>query len=242
MLSRMSQHSSLLVCPKNLKECIDWVLRATERDQTGTNNDIDNLKNALKAELKGSGLTDELNELDALASGLGFLAGLPACLCKTKKSVEEGLRKIYEELNKNILLISCSNSKLNCDSCKSNPYPCKCCVIQSINKVKQECQCLQTQKSQCHCAGKDVSCAKVLAGLEACLHLQCLQSDMNEICQCDPKNCCPGGKCNGNSGVSVGPCKFCQNLKTNTPVPTTGLGLSPPNPIRLAKRLDKFFW
>ncbi|KAK1940205.1 variant erythrocyte surface antigen-1, alpha subunit [Babesia divergens] len=172
----------LLRCPKNLKECIDWVLRATGKDQNGHNDNIDNLNKALNVELEESGLPVELKELKALADGLGFLAGLPACLCKTKESVKEGLKKIYKELNKNISLISC-NLKLNCDSCDSNPYPCKCCVIQSIKEVKK-CPCLQTQKSQCHCAGKDVSCSKVLAGLEACLHLQCLQSDMDDICLC----------------------------------------------------------
>ncbi|KAK1939102.1 variant erythrocyte surface antigen-1 family protein, partial [Babesia divergens] len=194
---------------------------------------IDNLKKALEAELGSSVKDVELNELTALASGLGFLAGLPACLCKTKKSVEEGLGKIYEELKNFNYCIS----KLNCDLCNSNPYPCKCCVIQSINAVK-ECECIKTpsNKASCHCAGRDVSCAKVLAGLEACLHLQCLQSDMNEICECKAdSDCCKSGKCDGKSG---GSCEFCQKLQTQ---PTTGLGLSPPNPIRLAKRLDKFF-
>ncbi|KAK1935521.1 variant erythrocyte surface antigen-1 family protein, partial [Babesia divergens] len=197
------------------------------------------LKNALEAELKGSGLTVELTQLTDLASGLGFLAGLPACLCKTKKSVKEGLQKIYKELNKNISLISCDNLQLNCPSCVSKDFPCKCCVIQSINKVKG-CQCLKTggNKAQCHCNGKEVSCAQVLAGLEACLHLQCLQSDMEDICQCKAElKCCKSGKCDGTSPS----CGFCKNLQTKTPQPTTGLGLSPPNPIRLAQRLDKFF-
>ncbi|KAK1935261.1 variant erythrocyte surface antigen-1 family protein [Babesia divergens] len=203
-------------------------------------NNIDKLNNALNVELKESGLkTVDLDQLEALASGLGFLAGLPACLCKPKKSVEEGLGKIYEELKINISLISCSNSKLNCDSCKSNPYPCKCCVIQCIKEVKG-CPCLKNPKQKCHCAGKKVSCSKVLAGLEACLHLQCLQSDMNEICECKADgNCCKTGQCIQASGGKS--CDFCENLKTKTPVPTTGLGLSPPNPIRLAKRLDTFF-
>ncbi|KAK1934025.1 variant erythrocyte surface antigen-1 family protein, partial [Babesia divergens] len=204
----------------------------------GSNNNIEKLKKALEAELEGSVLPVDLTQLTDLASGLGFLAGLPACLCKTKKSVEEGLRKIYEELNKNILLISCDNfniSKLNCDSCDSKLYPCKCCVIQSIKEVKGSCECLKG-KAQCHCKDKDVSCSKVLAGLEACLHLQCLQSDMNDICQCKASDtCCLSGKCNGKSG---GPCGFCENLQTQ---PTTGLGLSPPNPIRLAERLEIFF-
>ncbi|KAK1939078.1 variant erythrocyte surface antigen-1, beta subunit, partial [Babesia divergens] len=229
-------HSSLLVCPKNLKECIDWVLRATGKDKTGQDN-IVKLKDALKAELKGSGLTGDLTQLNALASGLGFLAGLPACLCKTKKSVKEGLKKIYEELK--TPLISC-NSQLNCDSC-SNGVPCKCCVIQSIKAVKK-CGCLQTPKTPCHCNGQKVSCNKVLAGLEACLHLQCLQSDMEDICKCDPEKCCKSGTCTQASVGSGGSCKFCQKLKPGkTPVPTTGLGLSPPNPIRLAQRLEKFF-
>ncbi|KAK1936818.1 variant erythrocyte surface antigen-1 family protein [Babesia divergens] len=232
--------SGLLRCPKNLKECIDWVLRATGKDLKGQS-DIDKLNKALEAVLEESGLTVELDQLNALASGLGFLAGLPACLCKTKKSVEEGLKKIYEELNKNISLISCSNSKLNCDLCDSKLYPCKCCVIQSINKVK-ECGCIKnpSNKTSCHCDGKKVSCAKVLAGLEACLHLQCLQADMEDICQCnDPEKCCQNGKCTQASGGSGGKsCDFCQKLQS---VPTTGLGLSPPNPIRLAKRLEKFF-
>ncbi|KAK1935280.1 variant erythrocyte surface antigen-1, alpha subunit, partial [Babesia divergens] len=212
----------------------------------GTNNNIDKLNKALDAELKGSVLNDlkDLTQLDALASGLGFLAGLPACLCKTKKSVEEGLQKIYEELK--TPLISCKSiSKLNCPSCNSKLYPCKCCVIQSIKAVKK-CDCIKPggSKDKCHCDGKDVSCSKVLAGLEACLHLQCLQSDMNEICTCKADSeCCKTGQCNGTSGVSGGKsCNFCENLKSpKTPVPTTGLGLSPPNPIRLAQRLEKFF-
>ncbi|KAK1932199.1 variant erythrocyte surface antigen-1 family protein [Babesia divergens] len=202
----------------------------------GTGN-IEKLKNALEAELGGSELTDDLTQLetqlDPLASGLGFLAGLPACLCKTKKSVEKGLKKIYEELKN----FNCINSKLNCPSCNSKLYPCKCCVIQSIKDVK-ECPCLKGRT--CHCAGKDVSCAKVLAGLEACLHLQCLQSDMDEICECSGDTCCLSGKCNGTTGTSPS-CTFCSKLKPGTPVPTTGLGLSPPNPIRLAQRLETFF-
>ncbi|KAK1937970.1 variant erythrocyte surface antigen-1, alpha subunit, partial [Babesia divergens] len=197
---------------------------------------IEKLRKALEAVLEESGLkTDDLDQLNALASGLGFLAGLPACLCKTKKSVEEGLQKIYEELKTS--LISCDNLQLNCDLCKSNLYPCKCCVIQSIKEVKG-CECLKG-KDSCHCAASDVSCNKVLAGLEACLHLQCLQSDMEDICKCsDPEKCCKTGQCNGVSKVS---CGFCQNLQTKTPVATTGLGLSPPNPIRLAERLETFF-
>ncbi|KAK1939089.1 variant erythrocyte surface antigen-1 family protein, partial [Babesia divergens] len=225
----MSQHKSLLVCPKNLKECIDWVLRATGMD-TGQVNNIVNLKDALETELKGSELNGDLDQLNALASGLGFLAGLPACLCKTKKSVEEGLRKIYEELEN----FNCDNLKLNCPSCSKNLYPCKCCVIQSIKDVKG-CPCINGNKAQCHCAGQNVSCAKVLAGLEACLHLQCLQADMNEICECNDSECCKGKPCTGNSPS----CGFCKTPKT--PVPTTGLGLSPPNPIRLAQRLETFF-
>ncbi|KAK1934385.1 variant erythrocyte surface antigen-1 family protein [Babesia divergens] len=201
----------------------------------GTKDNIDNLNNALKAVLKDSELTDDLKELNALASGLGFLAGLPACLCKTKKSVEEGLKKIYEELK---TFNYCSNSKLNCDLCNSNDVPCKCCVIQSINKVKG-CGCLQTPKKDCHCDGSDVSCSKVLAGLEACLHLQCLQADMNDICQCSGSECCKTGKCTQASGGSGGKsCDFCKKLQTQ---PTTGLGLSPPNPIRLAEKLETFF-
>ncbi|KAK1932806.1 variant erythrocyte surface antigen-1, alpha subunit [Babesia divergens] len=227
--------AELLGCPKNLKECIDWVLRATGKDNLKGTFNIENLKNALNAELKESGLTDDLEtQLNALASGLGFLAGLPACLCKTKKSVEEGLRKIYEELK---TFSYCTISKLNCDSCKLKDVPCKCCVIQSINKVKG-CECLKNPKQKCHCDDRKVSCTKVLAGLEACLHLQCLQSDMNEICECNPENCCKGKPCTGKSPS----CDFCENLKSpSTPVPTTGLGLSPPNPIRLAGRLETFF-
>ncbi|KAK1935288.1 hypothetical protein X943_001253, partial [Babesia divergens] len=205
----------------------------------GTVNDIEKLRKALEAVLEESGLkTDDLDQLNALASGLGFLAGLPACLCKTKKSVEEGLGKIYEELK---IFKYCSNfniSKLNCDSC-SKDVPCKCCVIQSIKAVKK-CDCING-KDSCHCKDKDVSCAKVLAGLEACLHLQCLQSDMEDICKCSGSECCKGGQCDGKSGGSGVSCDFCKTLQSSTPVPTTGLGLSPPNPIRLAQRLDKFF-
>ncbi|KAK1937446.1 hypothetical protein X943_001935 [Babesia divergens] len=206
-----------------------------------TDNNIEKLNNALKAELKVPGLNDLTQletQLNALASGLGVLAGLPACLCKTKKSVKEGLKKIYEELK--TPLISC-NLKLNCPSC-SNGVPCKCCVIQSIKEVKGSCGCLQPSPKACHCAGQKVSCDRVLAGLEACLHLQCLQSDMDDICQCKASDtCCQNGKCDGKSGGSKVICKFCQNLNAGKSVPTTGLGLSPPNPIRLAQRLDKFF-
>ncbi|KAK1932174.1 variant erythrocyte surface antigen-1, alpha subunit, partial [Babesia divergens] len=199
---------------------------------------IDKLKDALNAELKGSVNSNALTQLTALADGLGFLAGLPACLCKTKKSVKEGLGKIYKELKTS--LISCLKSKLNCDSC-SKDVPCKCCVIQSIKDVKK-CPCRQSPKKDCHCNGSDVSCSKVLAGLEACLHLQCLQSDMNEICECKADSeCCKSGKCDGNSVGSGQSCNFCQKLNAKTPVATTGLGLSPPNPIRLAGRLEGFF-
>ncbi|KAK1932167.1 variant erythrocyte surface antigen-1, alpha subunit, partial [Babesia divergens] len=236
----MSTTSGLLRCPKNLKECIDWVLRATERDKTGPVN-IDKLKNALEAELKGS---VNSNDLTQLVHGLCLFMGYPSCLCKPKKSVEESLEKISKELRKEDLknykcLKSISNPSLNCSSCKSHVV-CKCCVIQSIKAVKEKCGCLKNPKQKCHCKDKDVSCSKVLAGLEACLHLQCLQSDMEDICKCnDPEKCCKSGTCNGGSGGKS--CEFCQKLQSGKSVPTTGLGLSPPNPIRLAERLDKFF-
>ncbi|KAK1934334.1 variant erythrocyte surface antigen-1, alpha subunit, partial [Babesia divergens] len=209
----------------------------------GTDN-INNLKKALNAELKDF---DDSNDLTQLVHGLCLFMGYPSCLCSLKVNVNESLKDISRKLKKDFKAVqscvSILNFDLNCNSCNSKDILCKCCVIQCIKEVKK-CGCLKSggNKQKCHCDGQKVSCAKVLSGLEACLHLQCLQSDMEDICKCnDPEKCCKSGKCIQASGGSGGSCEFCQNLNAGKSVPTTGLGLSPPNPIRLAKRLEKFF-
>ncbi|KAK1932148.1 variant erythrocyte surface antigen-1, beta subunit, partial [Babesia divergens] len=206
----------------------------------GTDN-IEKLKNALEAELKGF---NNSNALTQLVHGLCLFMGYPSCLCSLKANVDKSLKNISKKLLKDSEAVqSCVNLKplnLNCSSCNSKKILCKCCVIQSIKAVKK-CGCIKTggSKDKCHCKDSDVSCAKVLSGLEACLHLQCLQSDMNEICECKADSeCCKTGQCNGVSKVS---CGFCQNLQTPKDYTVTGLGLLRPSPIRLAGRLEKFF-
>ncbi|KAK1933766.1 variant erythrocyte surface antigen-1 family protein [Babesia divergens] len=230
----------LLRCPKNLKECIDWVLRATERDKTGSNN-INNLKDALNAEL---GIFNNSDDLTQLVHGLCLFMGYPSCLCKPKKSVEESLKKISKELKEDLQNYKClSNSKplnLNCDSsCSTSSVVCKCCVLDCIREVQSSCECVKgTTGHTCSCSNDSTQrcCKDLLEKLKAYLSLLNLKADMETLCSC-PENCCKNGEC-----IKANPqCQHCKTLQTPKDYTVTGLGLLRPSPKRLAERLEGFF-
>ncbi|KAK1936812.1 variant erythrocyte surface antigen-1 family protein, partial [Babesia divergens] len=207
----------------------------------GTGNDINNLKQALNAELKGSGL----NELTQLVQGLCLFMGYPSCLCKPKKSVEESLRKISKELKEELKNYKCKfisipkPLNLNCNSCKSDVV-CKCCVLDCINEVlKSTCDCVKNSNVDCSCSiGVPKRCCKdLLEKLKACLSLLNLKADM-EICSCPvDSDCCVKGECTKGSPK----CDHCNNLQASKDYTVTGLGLLRPSPKRLAGRLENFF-
>ncbi|KAK1938564.1 variant erythrocyte surface antigen-1 family protein [Babesia divergens] len=235
--------SDLLRCPKNLKECIDWVLRATERDLKGQNDNIDNLKNALKAVLPSFDVN--YNALTQLVQGLCLFMGYPSCLCKPKKSVEESLERISGELNEELNFYKCSsitNPKLNlnCLSCKSDVV-CKCCVLDCISKVqKSSCKCVLGSTNNCSCSKDDATkrcCKDLLEKLKASLSLLNLKADMETLCKCTD-DCCNDGVCNKGGSLS---CKVCPNSNATSDYNLTGLGLLRPSPIRLAGKLNDFF-
>ncbi|KAK1939124.1 variant erythrocyte surface antigen-1 family protein [Babesia divergens] len=194
----------------------------------GSNN-INNLKSALNAELNGFNNSSDLTQL---VHGLCLFMGYPSCLCKPKKSVGESLERISKELKEELKNYKCLNSKplnLNC-SCNSKEILCKCCVIRCIKELrdKSNCNCVKNPSQSCQCQGTNGKCCKdFLSGLEACLSLLNLKTDLKD-CNCDPNTCCNNGKCN--SG-----CNLCDPSKSTI----TGLGLSRPNPVRLAKRLNE---
>ncbi|KAK1937985.1 variant erythrocyte surface antigen-1 family protein [Babesia divergens] len=236
--------SGLLRCPKNLKECIDWVLRVAGRDiQTGADN-IDNLKNALEAVLNG--FKNNSNDLTQLVHGLCLFMGYPSCLCKPKKSVEESLERISEELKEELNFYKCSsisipNPSLNCNSSCSTSVVCKCCVLDCILKV-QKCKCVTNSNNKsCSCSKDDPKrcCKDLLEKLKASLSLLNLKADMEKLCQCPyDSNCCENGVCTGGDSLS---CDHCKNLQTSNDYTVTGLGLLRPSPIRLAEKLNEFF-
>ncbi|KAK1939092.1 variant erythrocyte surface antigen-1 family protein, partial [Babesia divergens] len=229
----MANTSGLLRCTKNLKECIDWVLRATGRDLKGSVKDINNLNKALEAEL---GSFDS-NDLTQLVQGLCLFMGYPSCLCKPKKSVKESLKKISKELKEDLKNYKClSKLDLNCSSCKSLVV-CKCCVLDCISKVLN-CGCVQGSRNDCSCSKDDPKrcCKDLLEKLKASLSLLNLRADMEKLCTC-PDDCCVDGVCTGGSSK----CPVCSKLKTPKDYTITGLGLLRPSPIRLAKRLETFF-
>ncbi|KAK1937990.1 variant erythrocyte surface antigen-1 family protein [Babesia divergens] len=205
----------------------------------GTNN-IDNLKSALKAELKGF---NDSNALTQLVQGLCLFMGYPSCVCKPKKSVKESLKKISKELKEELKNYKCLNSKplnLNCDSCISSVV-CKCCVLDCILKVQNStCQCVKggTNKN-CDCSiGEPKRCCKdLLEKLKASLSLLNLKTDMESLCKCNDEKCCDKGVCTGGSSK----CQHCDKLKTPNDYTVTGLGLLRPSPKRLAERLEGFF-
>ncbi|KAK1935315.1 variant erythrocyte surface antigen-1 family protein [Babesia divergens] len=231
-------YDSLLVCPKNLKECIDWVLRATDRDLNGQDNNINNLKDALNAELKGFNSID----LTQLVHGLCLFMGYPSCLCSLKANVNESLQDISRKLNEDSEAVqSCVttlNLDLNCDSCISTSVVCKCCVLDCINEVqKSSCECVNGSSNTCSCSkdGTQRCCKDLLEKLKASLSLLNLKADMEKLCQCT-ENCCENGECKASQG-----CPVCNNLKTSNDYTVTGLGLLRPSPKRLAQRLNDFF-
>ncbi|KAK1932155.1 variant erythrocyte surface antigen-1 family protein [Babesia divergens] len=198
-------------------------------------NNINNLKKALNVELK-----DSVNSIDLtqLVHGLCLFLGYPSCVCKPKKSVEESLRKISEELNEEVENYKClSKPSLNCDSC-STSVVCKCCVLDCITKV-QSCKCVKGGRNNCQCSSVDPKrcCKDLLEKLKASLSLLNLKADM-EICKCNDVNCCVDGECT-QKGSST--CTVCINLKTSKDYTVTGLGLLRPSPKRLAERLEGFF-
>ncbi|KAK1932150.1 variant erythrocyte surface antigen-1 family protein [Babesia divergens] len=206
-------------------------------------NNINNLKKALNVELK-----DSVNSIDLtqLVHGLCLFMGYPSCLCKPKKSVEESLKKISEELKEELenyecSFISISNSDLNCNSsCKStSDVVCKCCVLDCISKVQSSCGCVTTNKDPCTCSKDDPKrcCKDLLEKLKASLSLLNLKADMEKLCSCTD-DCCKNGECT--QGDSSG-CSVCNSLQTPNDYTVTGLGLLRPSPIRLAERLNEFF-
>ncbi|KAK1935274.1 variant erythrocyte surface antigen-1 family protein, partial [Babesia divergens] len=202
----------------------------------GTDN-IDNLNNALKAELKESGL----NDLTQLVHGLCLFMGYPSCLCKPKKSVGESLKKISKELKEELknykcLLKSISKPSLNCSSCFSSVV-CKCCVLDCIREVLK-CLCVKGGSGHtCSCIGDPKRCCKdLLEKLKASLSLLNLKTDMEKLCTC-PDDCCVKGECTkGSPG-----CKVCPTSKASKDYTITGLGLLRPSPKRLAEKLEGFF-
>ncbi|KAK1935255.1 variant erythrocyte surface antigen-1 family protein, partial [Babesia divergens] len=203
---------------------------------------IDNLKNALKAELKDSGLNDELTQL---VHGLCLFMGYPSCLCKPKKSVGESLEKISKELKEELQNYKCpfiSNPKpsLNCDSCSTSHVVCKCCVLDCISKVLN-CGCVQGSRNDCSCSKDDPKrcCKDLLEKLKASLSLLNLKADLETLCSCNAENCCVDGTCTSGSPN----CSVCSSLKASSTsdYTITGLGLLRPSPKRLAERLENFF-
>ncbi|KAK1937984.1 variant erythrocyte surface antigen-1 family protein, partial [Babesia divergens] len=204
---------------------------------------IEKLKDALKAELKGS--VDSI-DLTQLVQGLCLFMGYPSCLCKPKKSVEESLKKISEELKeelKNYKCLSTPNSDLNCSSCSTSDVVCKCCVLDCISKVQgSSCDCVKNSKNGCKCSKDEPKrcCKDLLEKLKASLSLLNLRADMENLCSC-PENCCVNGECKGSPGCPV--CPTSKTLQASSPsdYTVTGLGLLRPSPKRLAEKLEKFF-
>ncbi|KAK1932177.1 variant erythrocyte surface antigen-1 family protein [Babesia divergens] len=208
----------------------------------GTDN-IENLKDALDAELKDSGLTVDLTDLTQLVHGLCLFMGYPSCVCSLKVNVNKSLQDISKKLIQDSKAVQSSHSNLtlnlNCSNCESKNILCKCCVISCIkelpNKSKSQCKCprLSNPSTECKCKEpKEKCCKDFLSGLEACLSLLNLRTDMQD-CNCDPKTCCNNGTCNST-------CTLC-SPKNFSEFAMTGLGICPMNPKKLAEKLEKFF-
>ncbi|KAK1935272.1 variant erythrocyte surface antigen-1 family protein, partial [Babesia divergens] len=204
-------------------------------------NDIDKLKDALNAELKGSVLNDALTQL---VQGLCLFMGYPSCVCKPKKSVGESLKKISKELKEELKNYECSsitisNSDLNCNSCSDSHVVCKCCVLDCISKVQTSCLCVKGSNKNCSCSSVEPKrcCKDLLEKLKASLSLLNLKADMENLCQCND-DCCVDGVCTQKGSSN---CNHCKTLQTPKDYTVTGLGLLRPSPIRLAERLDKIF-
>ncbi|KAK1939104.1 variant erythrocyte surface antigen-1 family protein [Babesia divergens] len=191
-------------------------------------NNIEKLNKALEAVLPSF----NSNALTQLVQGLCLFMGYPSCVCSLKANVDKSLQDISGKLLKDSEAVqSCLQKTLNLNcSCSSEEILCKCCVISCIKELpgQSQCPCLSNTSTDCQCKGTPKKCCKdVLSGLEACLSLLNLKTDM-QGCTCPP-DCCKTGTCTNKS------CKLCSPDKSTI----TGLGLSRPNPIRLAKRLSE---
>ncbi|KAK1935264.1 variant erythrocyte surface antigen-1 family protein [Babesia divergens] len=200
----------------------------------GQNDNINNLKDALEAELKESGLkTDDLTQL---VHGLCLFMGYPSCVCSLKVNLDESLKDISEKLIQDFEAVQSSHSSLNLDlncSCIPKDILCKCCVIRCIKAVKK-CDCIKNPSTECKCKGtKEKCCKDFLSGLEACLSLLNLKTDL-EGCTCNGGDCCESGKCINSSCTLCSPQKFPDNAMT-------GLGICPMNPRKLAEKLEGYF-
>ncbi|KAK1932184.1 putative variant erythrocyte surface antigen-1, partial [Babesia divergens] len=201
----------------------------------GTDN-INKLNNALKAVLED--FKDNSNDLTQLVQGLCLFMGYPSCLCSLKVNVNESLKDIFKKLIQDFeavqSCVSIPKLDLNC-SCNSKEILCKCCVISCIKELreKSQCSCLSNTSKECECKEpKETCCKDVLSGLEACLSLLNLKTDL-EDCNCNGDTCCENGKCNNKCPVCVS--------KNFSEFAMTGLGICPMNPRKLAEKLEKFF-
>ncbi|KAK1935266.1 variant erythrocyte surface antigen-1 family protein [Babesia divergens] len=200
----------------------------------GQNDNINNLKDALEAELKESGLkTDDLTQL---VHGLCLFMGYPSCVCSLKVNLDKSLQDISKKLKKDFKAVqscvSILNFDLNCNSCNSNEILCKCCVISCIKELREKCPCLSNPSQSCQCKDPKGKCCKdFLSGLEACLSLLNLKTDL-EGCTCTG-DCCKTGTCTQSCPL-CSPNKFPDNAMT-------GLGICPMNPKKLAERLEGYF-
>ncbi|KAK1935549.1 variant erythrocyte surface antigen-1 family protein, partial [Babesia divergens] len=198
----------------------------------GTDN-IEKLKKALKAVVPS--FNNNSNALTQLVHGLCLFMGYPSCLCSLKANVDKSLQDISRKLIQDSEAVqSCVQNKtltLNCNSCNSKEILCKCCVISCIKELpgQSQCPCLSNTSTDCQCPSKaDEKCCKdFLSGLEACLSLLNLQTDL-AVCTCTDQDCCKNGVC-------IKSCPVC-DPDTST---ITGLGLSRPNPVRLARKLNE---
>ncbi|KAK1936446.1 variant erythrocyte surface antigen-1 family protein [Babesia divergens] len=91
MVSRMAQHTSLLVCPKNLRECIDWLLCIHGRGK------ISELALAVQNVLVGSHSVSD--DLEALASGLANFIGYSGSAVTGRGIVRRDYVKFFEDLS-----------------------------------------------------------------------------------------------------------------------------------------------
>ncbi|KAK1932190.1 variant erythrocyte surface antigen-1, beta subunit [Babesia divergens] len=204
----------------------------------GSDNNINKLKNALKAELEGS--VDSV-DLTQLVHGLCLFMGYPSCVCSLKANVDKSLQDISGKLIQDSEAVqSCLQNKtltLNCSNCNSKEILCKCCVISCIKELpgQSQCECVKNASKDCQCPSNTNGkcCKDFLSGLEACLSLLNLKTDM-EDCTCVGDTCCENGTCTDLKCDLCNPSKFPDNAMT-------GLGICPMNPKKLAEKLEEFF-
>ncbi|KAK1932193.1 hypothetical protein X943_004047, partial [Babesia divergens] len=130
----MAQHTSLLVCPKNLRECIDWLLCIHGRGK------ISELALAVQNVLVGSHSVSD--DLEALASGLANFIGYSGSAVTGRGIVRRDYVKFFEEL---------SPSTCRCLSSGSHDPSCLHCealrlVFPGLS-CKELCECAQKFKA-----------------------------------------------------------------------------------------------